>query len=88
MPIYLQYIPNLVARTTLEDTEERRNQVENKDTKDTDSDCNHQWQISFDCGREDPGVLKKKRDFDEENRRTIEYNTDIDQLVSCLAGNS
>ena len=88
MPLCLQCVPYLFARITLEDTEERRHYVENKDRENTDSDCNHHWQVSFNCGPEYSGILEKNREFDEENGETVEDITDIVQLVSFLADDS
>ena len=65
----------------MEDTEKHLRYVEYKDGENTYSYCKYHRQVSFHCGRENPGVLKKNRKFDEEYGRTIENYTDVNPLV-------
>lgn len=75
-----QLIPDLLARVALKDYEEGSNKVEEKDTPNTNSDCNEYWQVFFSAGIEDSGVLKKNREFSKERGWVVESANDIGSL--------
>lgn len=76
----LQLIPDVLPWSTLEDIEEYENEVEQKDTPNTDLNCNEHWQVSFPGGVENSGVLKKNWKLDKENDRSINKCSNIDPV--------
>lgn len=77
-----ELIPDLLTRVALKDIEEHSNEVEKKDTQDTDSDRDAYSRVCFSCGVKYPVVLKEYRKLCKESRRVVNDGVDVDPL-SC-----
>ena len=79
-----QWIPKLLTWIAHEDIQEEVDHTEREYTPDTDLDCHEHGQVSLTVGDEDPEVLEKYRELDEEDISMIDDYRDIEPLVVRL----
>ncbi len=79
-----QWIPKLLTWIAHEDIQEEVDHREREDTPDTDLDCHEHGQVSLTVGDEDPEVLEKYRELDEEDISNVDDYGGIEPLVAPL----
>lgn len=79
-----QWIPELLTRIAHENIQEEVDYREGEDTPDTYLDCHEHEQVSLAVRDEDPEVLEKYRELDEEDISNVDDYGGIEPLAARL----
>lgn len=79
------WIPELLTRITHEDVQEQGDHGEGEDTPDADLDCHEHSKVSLTVRDEDPEILEKDGELDEEDSWDVDNYSGIKPLAATLA---
>lgn len=82
-----QWIPKLISRIAHENIQKELDHREREDTPDTDLDCHEHGQVSPTVRDEDPEVLEKDRELDEEDTSNVDDYGGVEPLKARLVIN-
>ena len=77
-----QWIPELLTRITHKNVQEQIDYRKREDTPDTDLDCHEHDKVCLTVRNEDPEVLEKDRELDEEDISNVDDYGGIEPLAA------